>query len=309
MIRCKRCFKKYDGYDPECPRCGKLNEIDDIDRDSQDVEIKRSNAHAYGEGKEKVSFKAYRCKFCGSLHTGNASNCNICFNSKIVSKKTETQVIDRYKYERFIEDAYRENNEVIDHKKLLHDAEFARMDLNLWEAPISYEFGKLFSWKKLLMMANSFLFFFFLGQIKNHDSIMDALPFVSVMIGVSTVVMFIKKKSCVEGINISKVTSHDESKITYFESKDGKRGDEKFDLYSFDLESIELTENDEGHISRVQFTKKISEENETYKVNTREFTDSTSFKKVILLFCLKYNIKLKVNTENNFNQIYNEEII
>lgn len=309
MIRCKRCFKKYDGYDPECPRCGKLNEIDDLDRDSQEVEIIRSNAHAYGESKEKMSFKAYRCKFCGSLQTGNASNCNICFNSKIVSKKTKTQVIDCYKYERFIEDAYRENNDVIDRKKLLRDAEFARIDLNLWEAPISYEFGKLFSWKKLFMMANSFLFFFFLGQLKNHDSILDALPFVLVIIGVSTVVMFIKKKSCVEGINISKVTSHDDSKISYFESKDGKRGDDKFGLHSFDLESIELTQNDEGHILWVQFSEKISEENEIYKINTREFTDSTSFKKVILLFCLKYNIKLKIKTENQFNQISNEEIM
>ncbi|MBI9010715.1 MAG: hypothetical protein JEZ08_00680 [Clostridiales bacterium] len=310
MIRCKRCFKKYDGYDPECPRCGKLNEIEDITRDSKTAEDERSKAHAFGEVEGKLSLKSYKCKFCGSLHSGNASNCKICFNSKIVSKKTETQVIERFKFERFIDDIYLENSEVVDYNKLLYMAESARMDLNQWEAPVSYEFGKMFSWKKLVMMAISFLFFFFIGQIKNHDSVMDDLPFALVVIGISIIFMFIKKKSYVEGINISKVTSHDESKISYFESKDGKRGNEKFIFYSFDLESVELTQNSEGHIVQIQLTEKMTENNgdEIHKIDTREFTESASFKKVILLFCLKYKIKLKIKNEYEFNHISKEEI-
>ena len=311
MLRCKRCFKKYDGYDPECPRCGKLNEIEDIPRDSQEVETVRSNAHAYGESKERISFKAYRCKFCGTLHTGNASNCTVCFNSKIVEKKAETQKIDPYKFNRFIDDAYRENTHVIDFKKLFHDAELLKIDLNLWEAPVSYEFGNLFSWKNLFMMSLSFMFFLFIGQIKRYDSIMDALPFVSIYLVIGIAVMLFKKKTYVEGINISKITSRDEGQISCFESNDGKRGDEKFKLWSFDLASIELIIDDYNEILSVKVNEKktVEKEAETYTIATNGYTDSDSFKKVILLFCFKYNIRLSVKKENEFPQILCDEII
>jgi len=311
MLRCKRCFKKYDGYDPECPRCGKLNEIEDIPRDSQEVETTRSNAHAYGESKERISFKAYRCKFCGSLHTGNATNCTVCFNSKVVGKKAETQTIDPYKFERFIDDAYRENTNVIDFKKIFHDAELLKIDLNLWEAPVSYEFGKLFSWKKLFMMSCSFIFFLFIGQIKRYDSIVDALPFVLIYLVIGIIVMLFKKKTYVEGLNISKITSRDEAQISCFESKDGKRGDEKFNLYSFDIDSVELITNDSNDIIKVNLNEKKTEdkEAETYTITTNGYTDSNSFKKVILLFCFKYNIRLSSKNENDFTQIQCDEII
>jgi len=288
MIRCKRCFKKYDGYDPECPRCGRLNEYDDDDG-LENIE--------YVEHVASTSwFKNVKCEVCGKSSLSNANNCPSCFNSNIVSRSKKTSNVSDSRINNLVESCIRKSQGKVDMLELFHESESINLDINTWETPYAFEYGKTMTVKSILIMFATFVFFSLLGR---YDSIREMLPMGSFILVVGLIMVIFKKKVCVTGIRISKLRSHDESVITYFKDKKGKRGEDVFKIWSYDLESIDLMVKDGDKLQSVRFVEKKNENGDqiNHQVYPEEFSDTSDFIKVILFFCFKYNIDLYIKDE------------
>jgi len=291
MIKCKRCFKSYDGLDPECPRCGKINEQDDL-------------SMGLTEEKKKFTFSQFKCSFCGKILLNNQTNCSACMSSSYVNKKKNPTLISPRRLDEIIYEIFRTSHGKVDMLDIFKKLELLNFDIDNWQAPFAYEYGTKVTTKKALFTVITSFSISLVSIFFRRGEWSDSIGLFLVLIMTAAISFMFKRKSLAEGVSISKLSSHDEASITNFTRNKKNVPKDIFKLWSFDLKSVCLIYKDE-FLYAINFVDFVDGKKRNHRVDTLAFDKSMEFLRLILLFCLKYNIDLYTEVLSKESNIEN----